>query len=40
MAKKVTKENTICLLSPAAASYEQFKNYAEKGDKYKEYVLR
>ena len=27
-----------CVLSPAAASYEQFKNYAEKGDKFKSYV--
>lgn len=40
LAKKITKENSACLLSPAAASYEQFKNYAEKGDKYKEYILR
>ncbi|MDE5888523.1 MAG: UDP-N-acetylmuramoyl-L-alanine--D-glutamate ligase, partial [Bacilli bacterium] len=40
LAKKITKEGTICLLSPAAASYEQFKNYAEKGDKFKEYVLK
>jgi len=40
LAKKITKENTSCILSPAAASYEHFKNYAEKGDKYKEYILR
>lgn len=39
LAKEVTKKNMSCILSPAAASYEQFKNYAEKGDKYKEYVL-
>jgi len=39
IAKKVTKKGTICLLSPAAASYEQFKNYQEKGDKFKEYLL-
>lgn len=38
IAKKLTKKNTICLLSPAASSYEQFKNYAEKGDKFKEYI--
>ncbi len=40
LAKKITKKNTICLLSPAAASYEQFKNYQEKGDKFKEYVFK
>lgn len=40
LAKKITKEGTICLLSPAAASYEHFKNYADKGDKFKEYVLK
>ena len=38
LAKEVTKENTSCLLSPAASSYAYFKNYADKGDKYKEYV--
>lgn len=40
LAKKITKPHTSCILSPAAASYEQFKNYAEKGDKYKEYILK
>ncbi len=39
IAKKVTKEKTICLLSPAASSYEQFKNYKEKAEKFKEYVF-
>ena len=39
MAKKITKEHTICLLSPAAPSYNEFKNYQEKGDKYKEFVF-
>lgn len=38
LAKKITKENSICLLSPAASSYEQFKNYEEKGNKFKELV--
>lgn len=35
LAKKVTKKNKICLLSPAAASYEYFKNFKEKGNAYK-----
>lgn len=38
LAKKVTKKKTICLLSPAASSYEAFKNFVEKGNKYKELV--
>ncbi len=37
-AYKVTKKDKICLLSPAAASYEFFKNFEEKGNKYKELV--
>lgn len=37
-AKRVTKKNTICLMSPAAASYEYFKNFEEKGKAYKELV--
>lgn len=37
-AKEITEKGKACLLSPAAASYEQFKNYAEKGDKFKSYV--
>ena len=38
LAKQVTEQNTCCLLSPAASSYAYFKNYADKGDRYKEYV--
>ena len=37
-AKQVTKKGTICLLSPAAASYGYFKNFEEKGNIYKESV--
>ena len=37
-AKKVTKKGYICLLSPAAASYNKYKNYTEKGNKYQELV--
>ena len=35
---EVTKKDGICLLSPAAASYEYFKNFEEKGNKFKELV--
>ena len=38
-AKEVTKENTICLLSPAASSYGYFKNFEERGKLFKQYVL-
>lgn len=31
--------NEIALLSPAAASLDQFNSYAERGDKFKEFVL-
>ena len=39
-AKKVTKKEHICLMSPAAASYNCFKNYIEKGNKFKEEVRK
>jgi len=35
-AKKVTKK--ICVMSPAAPSYNSFKNFEEKGTKYKELI--
>ena len=38
IAKEVTRKNTICLLSPAASSYGYFKNFKERGNKFKEYV--
>jgi UDP-N-acetylmuramoylalanine--D-glutamate ligase len=37
-AKEVTKKGGICLLSPAAASYNTFKNFEERGDFFKEHV--
>lgn len=40
IAKKVTKKGMICLLSPAASSYNQFKNFEEKGTCFKELVRK
>ncbi len=40
IAKQVTKKGMICLLSPAASSYNQFKNFEEKGKCYKELVRK
>ena len=37
-AKEITAQGKICLLSPAAASYEYFKNFEEKGKAYKNLV--
>lgn len=37
-AKEVTIKDKICLLSPAASSYEYFKNYAEKAEAFIKYV--
>lgn len=38
VAYEVTKRGGSCIMSPAAASYEYFKNFEEKGTKYKEYI--
>lgn len=39
IAKNITKKKHSCLLSPAAASYEYFKNFEEKG-KYFENIVK
>ncbi len=38
IAGDVTQKGRICLLSPAAASYDMFKNFEERGDIYKKNV--
>jgi UDP-N-acetylmuramoylalanine--D-glutamate ligase len=38
IAFKVTPKNHICLLSPAASSYDMFKNFEYRGDYFKEKV--
>ena len=38
--REVTPEGTVCLLSPAAASYDSFKNFEERGMLFKEIARR
>ena len=38
IADTVTKKDHICLLSPAASSYNKFKNFEEKGNYYKNVI--
>ena len=40
IAGKVTQKGKICLLSPAAASYDMFKNFEERGNAYKKNVRK
>ena len=37
---KLTEKNKICLLSPAAASYNMYKNFEERGDHFKQLVSK
>lgn len=38
LAKEKTKTGDVVLLSPASASFDAFKNFAERGDKFKQFV--
>lgn len=38
LAIKITPSGSVCLLSPAAASYNEFKNFEERGQRYKELI--
>ncbi len=38
-AQRITPEGGACILSPAAASYDHFKNFEERGDVYKALVF-
>ena len=38
LAKSITDKNKACLLSPAAASYDSFKNFEQRGDIFKELI--
>ena len=40
IAKEVTEKGKVCLLSPAAASYGYFKNFEERGNKFKELIKK
>lgn len=38
-ARQVTEKGKICLLSPAAASYDHFKNFEERGDAFRKLTV-
>ena len=38
LAYQLTPPNSICLLSPAAASFNLFTNYADRGEQYQKYI--
>ena len=40
MIKKYSKEGDVCLLSPAAASYDRYKNFEERGKAFKEHAMK
>ena len=38
LAKKYSKKGEVVLFSPASASFDMFKNFAERGNKFKDLV--
>ena len=40
LAVQITAKGKTCIMSPAAASYGVFKNFEERGDKFKEFVIK
>lgn len=38
IAKKVTKPDSVCLLSTASPSYNMFKNFEDKGDQFQKWI--
>ena len=39
LARRITVSGRACVLSPAAASYGYFKNFEERGDAFRKFVL-
>ena len=40
LAKKVVKPGQVVLFSPASASFDMFKNFADRGNQFKELVKK